>query len=604
MTERRRYRVISAIGRGGFGTVYKAELLGEGGFSKLVALKVLNPDKEGVVETAQRLRDEARILGLVRHRAIVQADSLVRLDGRWAVVMEFVEGADLDRVLESAGTVPTNVSLAIVGEVAAALHAAATQPGPTGPLALIHRDIKPSNIQQTAGGETKLLDFGIARANFASREAKTRAMGYGTLAYMSPERLDFEDGPKGDVYALGAVLFELLLGEGLGRTWAHEERHATRLKEADGKLSAANVPPAVAGLVLRMLAFEPASRPDAREVVGLCESLSSSGGVRQWSERVIPALIAAQLPLEDDLNGRTLEEGSGGFEREPGGDHTFALDAGEPGRAPVQSTNVAVGVPMLAAPRVSASAPLSPSGTASTSIERPAPTLSLPNPGPTPTLARERPAEKSGAGWLILGLGVGGLGVVGAGLALALGAAAWLGQPDAAVPVVAAPEPAVANPVAVAAPSPPAARPLAAPTETANPAAPVAAPVAATLAPPPEIPPTTTVVPAPVAAAPPPVEAPTPVALAPPTPATLEPTATPDAASGFGTVTFTGNKVTAVYLFAGAKRIPAGRVPIGTYTIEASFDGKTPVAAGTLRVVAGQTINLQCNIMFEKCTVK
>ena len=91
----RRYRVLGTIGKGGFGTVYKAEMLGEGDFTKVVALKVLNPEAALVDEVAQRMRDEARILGLVRHRAIVQVDGLVRFDNQWTIVMEYLEGVDL-----------------------------------------------------------------------------------------------------------------------------------------------------------------------------------------------------------------------------------------------------------------------------------------------------------------------------------------------------------------------------------------------------------------------------------------------------------------------------------------------------------------------------
>ena len=221
----RRYEIESLLGKGGFGSVYRARYVGEGGFSKVVALKVLNKNMADLEEVLARLRDEARLLGMLRHRAIVRADRLVRLADRWAVVMECVEGVDLKRVLAHK-PVPAGTAIEVIGEVAGALHAAWNTEGPDGkPIRLIHRDIKPSNILLTAYGEIKVLDFGIARADFKEREAETRAFGMGSLPYMAPERLDFRDTAAADVYALGVVFFELVTGRAFGRASAVPERH-------------------------------------------------------------------------------------------------------------------------------------------------------------------------------------------------------------------------------------------------------------------------------------------------------------------------------------------------------------------------------------------
>jgi serine/threonine-protein kinase len=199
--------VVEAVGRGGFGTVYRAELMGPSGFRKQVALKVLNPDLPEAIGVAERLRDEARLLGMLRHRAIVQVDGLHLLNGRWTVVMEFVEGVDLKQLLAEVGPLSPGLALEIVQEVANALHYAyelsadhsvsvrATRAADgslsvSGGLRLLHRDIKPGNIQLTAAGEVKVLDFGVARADFADREAQTQSIYFGSLNYMAPERLD------------------------------------------------------------------------------------------------------------------------------------------------------------------------------------------------------------------------------------------------------------------------------------------------------------------------------------------------------------------------------------------------------------------------------
>jgi serine/threonine protein kinase len=308
----RQYELLGLLGEGGFGAVYLARFLGEGGFEKLVAVKVLNADLEDMVEIARRLRDEARILGLLRHRSIVGVDRLTRLDGRWAVVMEYVVGEDLAQLVRR-GRVPTGPALEIIADVASALHAAWHMLGPNGqPLRLLHRDLKPANIRLTPDGDVKVLDFGVARAEFDTREAATRSVAFGTPSYMPPERLDLmPDGPEGDIYALGVVLFELLTQTRLPQTSANPKRHDRVLDEAHQRLRALDVPPQARQLVLDCMAYEPEARPSAGDLEVLAVRLSRALGedpLRTWARRGITRDGHGYAPIGGSLSGVVLTE--------------------------------------------------------------------------------------------------------------------------------------------------------------------------------------------------------------------------------------------------------------------------------------------------------
>ncbi len=312
----RRYRIHETIGRGAFGTVYRATLEGRGGFAKTVAVKVLNQTQHWD-ETAARLRDEARLLGMVRHNVLLQVDGLVQLDGRWAVITEFLDGCSLRDILR-ATPVPMGVMLEIIGEVAGGLHIAYSGATPDGqPLRLVHRDVKPSNIQVTKVGEVKLLDFGVARGEFAGRESETFVGVIGTPGYMSPERLDGTHGAPGDVYALGVVLAEGLLGGRLGKTSAVPAKHARYLEERMDQLDEALGAKlsVVEPLLLSMLAYDPDDRPTAKEVERLCRELrykAGNGYLREWAEDNVHGVLEGLPTLqdnEDSLCGMTLIEG-------------------------------------------------------------------------------------------------------------------------------------------------------------------------------------------------------------------------------------------------------------------------------------------------------
>ncbi len=288
MADARRFDVRNELGKGAFGAVYLADLTSSSGFAKLVALKVLHAEWSQNPDMAVRLAEEARLLGRLRHPNIVAVDDLVQVDGQWAVVMEYIPGADVEAIVhranEERSPVPLAVVVGIVEGVARALDAAWSSVGRDGaPLNVVHRDIEPSNIRVTPDGAVKVLDFGIAAS--PERDA-ARA---GSPAYMSPERLaGVGDGPEGDVYAVGATLFELLSGDLFGRAVGDRRAHEARVAEARGRVLALRGPAAevIADLLVRCLAYEPEERPTARVLADAARALSRTtldGDLVAWA---------------------------------------------------------------------------------------------------------------------------------------------------------------------------------------------------------------------------------------------------------------------------------------------------------------------------------
>ena len=310
------YEILGVIGRSGLGTLYRARYQGTGAFTKLVTLKRLDEGVADTDEVACRLRDEARMLGFLEHRAIVRVDNLVRLDGRWTLVLEHVDGVSLEEIIER-GPVPTGPALEIVGTVAGALHAAYTTQGPDGsPLRIQHRDVKPSGVLIDAYGAPRVTDFGIARACFAGREARTRSFVVGSFEYMAPERLALEEGgPWSDIYSLGQVFYALLTGHSFGRSHPSERHHKSIIDKAMGKLLGrpGGVDEGALELLGRMLALEPHERPDARSVERSCHQLVrglEDETLRAWAEQAVEPMIAARnASSQGGLVGRFLREG-------------------------------------------------------------------------------------------------------------------------------------------------------------------------------------------------------------------------------------------------------------------------------------------------------
>ncbi|MDP2317569.1 MAG: protein kinase [Pseudomonadota bacterium] len=327
----RRFHFIKEIASGGFGSVYLAKVMHADGFSRLAAIKLLHQRWSENIEIAQRMRDEARLLGWLRHRNIVDVIDLTTIGGRVAVIMEYLEAIDfkgaINQTIESGETMPPRVALEATAFVASALDAAYNRPPYQGekPLRVIHRDIKPSNIMVDESGTVKVLDFGVARADFDHRESHTQELQFGSVDYMPPERLFFEpETPFSDVYSLGATLYELLALEKLGKAKGRPEKHAQFLVDRLAFLRTRCELPGISGdavieLIQQMCAYGHEGRPSAAETVTRCRALArgfEGEGLGEWAERVLPPLLKAsrEEPREPNpLTDSILSEDSASF---------------------------------------------------------------------------------------------------------------------------------------------------------------------------------------------------------------------------------------------------------------------------------------------------
>lgn len=295
----RRIEFIETLGRGGFGAVYLADVWGEDDFVQRLAVKVLNERMSSVPDLAARQRDEARLLAQLNHDHIVKVMDLTQVHGRPAVIMEYVEGIDAGHILNRSAF-PPRAALQVAAAAASALDAAynTVSPRTNEPLCVVHRDIKPNNLLVSAQGGIKVLDFGVARADF-DREGQTQSAQFGTPRFMAPEQwLQGQIGPALDVFALGLTLAELLAGTDLERLPLDRRRFEAKLEETIAAAIQPDWPsPWVRQLqhtLRRMMAFSPDDRPTAAELYEALTDLADGApgeGLKRFARRTVPGLV-------------------------------------------------------------------------------------------------------------------------------------------------------------------------------------------------------------------------------------------------------------------------------------------------------------------------
>ena len=216
----KRYRIVALIGRGGMGEVYRADDLELG---QSVALKFLPERIASNPEALQRFRNEVRTARQVTHANVCRIHDIAEEDGHVFLIMEHVDGEDLDSLLRRIGRPSRDKAIEIARQLCAGV-AAAHQAG------VLHRDLKPGNVMLDGRGRVRITDFGLA----GLAKDLERAGIDGTPAYMAPEQLAGRGvSTRSDVYSLGLVLYELFTGKRAhsGRTLVelrheHERVHA------------------------------------------------------------------------------------------------------------------------------------------------------------------------------------------------------------------------------------------------------------------------------------------------------------------------------------------------------------------------------------------
>ncbi len=246
-------------GQGGMGVVFEAT----DPAGRIVAVKVLLPARAADPEAVDLFRAEARATAAVRHEGVVEILGCGAEDGVQYLVMEFVDGPPLGRVLADRGRLRWTAAARIAAGLADAL-------GHAHGLGLLHRDVKPSNVLLTRDGRPKLIDFGIVKDIGTLRGYLVSGRRVGTAAYASPEQVEGRRlSPGTDIYSLGATLYHLLCGRPPFEGASPAE--IARMQVADEPVppheAVPGLPRALSNLVVRMLAKKIADRPpDMRRV--------------------------------------------------------------------------------------------------------------------------------------------------------------------------------------------------------------------------------------------------------------------------------------------------------------------------------------------------
>ena len=276
------YRIERELGRGGMGTVYAAE---DQNLGRKVAIKVISASMGNDPDLVERFRKEAKALARLQHASVVLVHSFFQHEGSWVLVMEMVEGEQLDLHLKNTGALPWTRAVELGVALLDGLHHAHIQ-------GVVHRDVKTSNCLLTADGGVKLVDFGIALVEGEGRLTR-RGHVVGTPHYIAPEQVSGRPAdPRTDLYSLGVVLYEMVTGRVPFDADSEFELLRAHLETApvSPRAQVPSVPDWLEAVILRAMAKDPADR--------FADAAAMAEALRQGLSTAIPAtrLAAAAMP--------------------------------------------------------------------------------------------------------------------------------------------------------------------------------------------------------------------------------------------------------------------------------------------------------------------
>jgi serine/threonine-protein kinase len=261
-----RYVVYEAFAQGGMATVHYGRLLGPSGFSRTVAIKRLHAHLAEDPEFVAMFLDEARLAARIHHPNVIQTLDVESSEGELSVVLEYVQGDSLSRLLHEARRAGAPPPPAILGAILfgalEGLHAAHEARDANGePLDLVHRDVSPHNVLVGSDGVARVLDFGVAKARGRAQTTRGGQIK-GKLSYMAPEQLRGKVTRRSDVFAASVVLWEGLTGRRLfeGDDEGDVMDRVLHAPIPPPRTLAPDVTPAMEAIVMRGLARDPARR--------------------------------------------------------------------------------------------------------------------------------------------------------------------------------------------------------------------------------------------------------------------------------------------------------------------------------------------------------